>query len=89
MLTELIDKIDCHPELMMHLSEQLGNLTEILQEVELVKSLCEPLEIMVGNDDQVVRDKAIASMRKVGKLLDHEIIRDEYLPMIKRQRKGD
>jgi len=28
-------------------------------------------------------------MRKVGKLLDQEIIREEYLPLIKRQRKGD
>lgn len=27
MLSELIDKIDSNPELMMHLAEQLGNLT--------------------------------------------------------------
>jgi len=26
MLSELIDKIDSNPELMMHLAEQLGNL---------------------------------------------------------------
>lgn len=51
MLTELIDKIDCNPELMMHLSEQLGNLTEIMQETEHVVQLCDPLEVMVGNDD--------------------------------------
>lgn len=30
MLTELIDKIDCNPELMMNLAEQLGNLIEYL-----------------------------------------------------------
>jgi hypothetical protein len=30
MLTELIEKIDCNPELMMYLSEQLGNLTDAL-----------------------------------------------------------
>lgn len=30
MLTELIEKIDCNPELMMYLSEQLGNLIDIL-----------------------------------------------------------
>ena len=28
MLTELIDKIDCNPELMMALAEQLGMLTK-------------------------------------------------------------
>lgn len=66
MLTELIDKIDCNPELMMHLSEQLGNLTEILQDNDHVVQLCDPLEVMVGNDDQVVREKAIKSLRKVG-----------------------
>ena len=31
MLTELIDKIDCNPELMMSLAEQLGNLTPLVQ----------------------------------------------------------
>ena len=30
MLTELIDKIDCNPELMMCLAEQLGALTDYL-----------------------------------------------------------
>ena len=30
MLTELIDKIDCNPELMMTLAEQLGTLTNHL-----------------------------------------------------------
>lgn len=89
MLTELIDKIDCNPELMMHLSEQLGNLTEILQDNDHVVQLCDPLEVMVGNDDQVVREKAIKSLRKVGQMLDLEKIKEKYLPLIKRQRKGD
>ena len=28
MLTELIDKIDCNPELLMHLAQQLGALSQ-------------------------------------------------------------
>jgi hypothetical protein len=51
MLTELIDKIDCNQELMMSLSGELGNLTEVMHENDQLASLCEPLEIMVGNDD--------------------------------------
>ena len=51
MLTELIDKIDCNQELMMNLSVELGNLTEIMTNTDQLASLCEPLEIMVGNDD--------------------------------------
>ena len=31
MLTELIDKIDCNPELMMCLAEQMGGLSDFLQ----------------------------------------------------------
>lgn len=30
MLTELIDKIDCNPELLLNLAEQLGSLTSII-----------------------------------------------------------
>lgn len=89
MLTELIDKIDCNPELMISLAEQLGNLTEILEKTDNVASLLDPLEIMVGNDDSQVRDKAIASIRKVSKMLDLGQIRSLYLPLLKRQRKGD
>ena len=44
---------------------------------------------MVGNDDSVVRDKAINSLQKVGKLLSLETIQQKYLPLLKRQRKGD
>jgi hypothetical protein len=45
---------------------------------------------MVGNDDSVVREKAIESMKKVGKMLDSGTHMDEiYLPLLKRQRKGD
>jgi len=89
MLTELIDKIDVNPELMMNLAEQLGNLTELLNTNDSVSTLLEPLEIMVGNDDAVVRDKAVASLMKVGRVLNKTDLKDKYLPLLKRQRKGD
>ena len=57
---------------------------------ENISQLLDPLEVMVGNDDSVVRDKAIESMRKVGKLLDSgSHLNEMYLPLLKRQRKGD
>jgi serine/threonine-protein phosphatase 2A regulatory subunit A len=89
MLTELIDKIDVNPELMMNLAEQLGNLTELLNTSDSASTLLEPLEIMVGNDDSVVRDKAVASLMKVGKVLSLNDLKEKYLPLLKRQRKGD
>ena len=60
-----------------------------MQDNDHVVQLCDPLEVMVGNDDQVVREKAIKSLRKVGQMLDLEKIKEKYLPLIKRQRKGD
>ena len=60
MLTELIDKIDCNPELMMTLAEQLGGLTTHLgtspaDRAEHCAHLLRPLEIIVGSDDSVVQ----------------------------------
>jgi len=46
--------------------------------------LLEPLEIMVGNDDSLVRDKAIKSMMKVCEMLDITTINEKYLPLLKR-----
>lgn len=84
MLSELIDKIDCNAELMMHLSKELGNLATIMETDEQLKPIIEPLEIMIGSDDQTVREKAVESMRKVGRLLEDNSIRELYLPLLKR-----
>lgn len=65
MLTELIDKIDSNPELMMSLAEQLGNLIEHLgpqdpsSKAKLEKQsncahLLRPLEMIACSDDSVV-----------------------------------
>lgn len=52
--------------------------------------LLEPLEVMVSNDDSVVRDKAIVSLMKVGSHLDPDThIKDTFLPLLKRLKKGD
>ena len=76
MLTELIDKIDANPELLYNLADQFGQLTEILTNNDELVSLLEPLEILVGNDDQAVRDISINSIRKVAGLLDPDSIKD-------------
>lgn len=52
-------------------------------------TLLDPLEVMVGNDDSVVREKATNSLMKIGKLLSEDFLKSKYLPLLKRQRKGD
>ena len=65
MLTELIDKIDSNPELMMNLAEQLGNLIDHLGPSEnsakalAIKQancvhLLRPLEMIASSDDSIV-----------------------------------
>jgi hypothetical protein len=63
MLTELIDRIDCNPELMMGLGEQLGNLAALLKCQSTI--LLAPLEIIVSSDDSIVREKAVSALKKV------------------------
>ena len=86
MLTELIDKIDSNPELMMNLAEQLGNLIENLggdktpqQKAEKQANcahLLRPLEMIACSDDTVVQNKAINSLSKVANNLSDEVIQN-------------
>lgn len=94
MLTELIDKIDCNPELMMTLAEQLGTLTEQLgatpaEKAEHCAHLLRPLEIISGSDDQVVQGKAIAALKKITQVLSPETVNGQYVDLIGRLDEGD
>lgn len=89
MVTELIDKIDCNPELMLNLADQLGKLCEHLGAEEHSVHLLKPLELILASDDSVVREKAIASLKAVGERISEESIRLEYMPLVKKMRKGD
>jgi serine/threonine-protein phosphatase 2A regulatory subunit A len=89
MLTELIDKIDCNPELMMNLAEQLGRLSEYVGDDESSMHLLKPLELILPADDSIVREKAVASMKIVAKKITQAAVYEEYMPLVKRMRKGD
>lgn len=66
MLTELIDKIDNNPELMMNLAEQLGKLSDYLGDNANSSYLLKPLELILSSDDSVVREKAVAALKSIG-----------------------
>jgi len=51
--------------------------------------LLKPLELIMPADDSVVREKAIGSMRVVGRNISSAAINSEYMPLVKRMRKGD
>ena len=89
MLTELIDKIDCNPELMMNLAEQLGRLSEYVGDDESSMYLLKPLELILPADDSIFREKAVASRKIVSKKITQAAVYEEYMPLVKRMRKGD
>ena len=89
MVTELIDKIDNNPELMMNLAEQLGNLAKYLGPDTNSVHLLKPLEQILPSDDSVVREKAVESLKSIGKKISQQAVYDDFLPMVKRMRKGD
>jgi hypothetical protein len=48
-----------------------------------------PLEFILPNDDSVVRDKAIASLKIVGDNISEETLYGDYLTLINKMRKGE
>ena len=51
--------------------------------------LLRPLELIVCSDDSVVREKAIESLNKVAALISDSAVHNEYMELVKRQKKGD
>jgi serine/threonine-protein phosphatase 2A regulatory subunit A len=88
MLTELIDRIDNNTELLMHLAIQLGTLTSVLGEERCIH-LTTPLQLIAAADDNVVRQKAIESLLKVGDTVNDETLEAEFVDLIEKLAKGD
>ena len=96
MLTDLIDKIDSNPELMMCLAVELGKLPEHLSAKNDLEGrsknsvhLLKPLEFIVACDDSVVRQKTVESLCSVSNILHETVINSAFLEMCKRLKKGD
>jgi serine/threonine-protein phosphatase 2A regulatory subunit A len=48
-----------------------------------------PLELILSSDDSVVRDKAVASLKIVSEKITYETIINDFMPLVKRMKKGD
>jgi serine/threonine-protein phosphatase 2A regulatory subunit A len=51
--------------------------------------LIKPLEQILPADDSVVREKAVESLKIVGAKISQEAVYEDFMPMVKRMRKGD
>ena len=72
----------------------MGSLTDQLGTDNATKAancahLLRPLEIIAGSDDSVVQNKAVASLKKIPKVLTDETIHSDYIELVRRLKKGD
>ena len=51
--------------------------------------LLRPLEAILPADDSVVREKAVEALSIIGKKISQSAVFDDFMPMVKRMRKGD
>jgi len=84
-LSEFVDDED---DILVVLSEQLGELQDCVGGSENAHVLLVPLETLSGIEEAVVRDKAVESMKKIVTVLDKKQLEDYMAPLVKRLATG-
>lgn len=51
--------------------------------------MIKPLELILASDDSVVREKAVESLKIVCDSVSKDMLLKEFMPLIKRMKKGD
>lgn len=79
---------DDEDEVLLALSEELGELVNYIGGTERVACLIPPLETLCNVEDSNVRDKAVASLNKIAKQLKPEQVEAAFFPLLKRLSAG-
>ena len=89
-ITDLILNIETDGEILAEYSNQILNLLIILKKNNRLSFIgIRSLEILSGNDDEIVRQTAINNLSKLIELLDEQIITNEIFPLMKRLIEND
>ena len=84
-ITDLILNYEDDGEVLSEFSNQLLNLLIILKENNKFSFIgIRSLEILAGNDDEIVRQTSIKNILKLIELLDEDYISSEIFPLMKR-----
>ena len=84
-ITDLILNFEDDGEVLSQFSNQLLNLLIILKKNKIFSFIgIRSLEILAGNDDEIVRQTAINNLLKLIELLDEDLISTEIFPLMKR-----
>ena len=89
-ITDLILNFENDGEILGEYSNQILNLLKILKKNNRLSFIgIRSLEILSGNDDEIVRQTAINNLSKLIELLDEQIITNEIFPLMKRLIEND
>ena len=89
-ITDLILNFETDGEILAEYSNQILNLLIILKKNNRLSFIgIRSLEILSGNDDEIVRQTAINNLSKLIELLDEQIITNEIFPLMKRLIEND
>ena len=84
-ITDLILNYEDDGEVLSEFSNQLLNLLIILKKKNIFSFIgIRSLEILAGNDDEIVRQTSIKNILKLIELLDEDYISSEIFPLMKR-----
>lgn len=79
---------DDEDEVLLALSEELGELVNYIGGAERIACLIPPLETLCNVEDANVRDKAVASLNTIAKQLKPEQVEATFFPLLKRLSAG-
>ena len=89
-ITDLILNFENDGEILAEYSNQILSLLKILKQNNRLGFIgIRSLEILSGNDDEIVRQTAINNLSKLIELLDEQIITNEIFPLMKRLIEND
>ena len=89
-ITDLILNFEEDGEVLSEYSNQILNLLKTLKQHDILSFIgIRSLEILSGNDDEIVRQTSINNLSKLIELLDEQIITNEIFPLMKRLIEND
>jgi serine/threonine-protein phosphatase 2A regulatory subunit A len=83
------ESIDEEDEVLLALSEELGNLVEYVGGPEHASVLLTPLETLATVEETMVRDKAMESLNKVARTLSVSHVLEYFVPLVRRLASND
>lgn len=84
-----LESVDDEDEILVALSEELGDFVDYVGGPKYAQVLFTPLENLAAVEETIVREKAVESAAKIVGFISQQQVEEFYIPMIKRLSVGD